>query len=91
MRRVSETRQRINPVQRNYPERLTVVRSAHVSASGIYPRAAAFVSDGRACWRPGADLRDARPVNALDALRRNAEHAAPLGVFAEGREGKRAA
>jgi hypothetical protein len=75
----------------NYPEKLRVVRSAHIEPRGVQLRASAFVSDGRACWRPGMSHADARPVNALDALRRNAEHAASRGIFADERQGRRAA
>jgi hypothetical protein len=90
MRRVSETRLRINP-SNQFPERLRIVRAASVSPRGVTLNTSAFVSDGRRAWRPGMAFTDARPVNAESALRRHAEHAAHVGIFAEGREGKRAA
>ena len=73
---------RFSTAARQFPERLTVIRAASVSPRGVTLSAAAFVSDGRACWRPGMNVEDARPVNALDALRRNAEEAARHGIFA---------
>ena len=49
-----------------------VVRSANVRPGGVQSRAAAFVSDGGGCWRPGVSFEDARPVAPYVALQRHA-------------------
>lgn len=82
MRRIAKQPARVYPVESNFPEKLRVVRAAHIEPRGVHLRASAFVSDARGCWRPGMKLEDARPVNAAEALRRHAEVAAAQDVYA---------
>lgn len=82
MRRVIHPPAPVKSPATNFPEKLRVVRAAHVEPRGVHLRAAAFVSDSRGCWRPGMKFEDARPVNAVEALRRHAEVAVAAGIYA---------
>ena len=86
MERYDNQAAQVKPAARNFPEKLTVVRSAHAAASGrVYRAARCFVYTSRgaqvvppdvgARWRPGEAVPRAEESasNALGALLRNAQ------------------
>lgn len=73
MKLYTKTTRGTTPALLRFPERLQVVRAASVRSNGVRISASAFVSNALGCWRPSMNFEDARPVSALDALRRHAE------------------